>query len=64
MAERKLGAIFHKRTRAPNIIIIFLFSVVFFNILVELTRVVFELGKDGNNAAGRMISGQTRGDRW
>ena len=48
----KLGAVLRKRTRTPNLI--FIFSVVFY-ILVELTR-----GKDGNNTAGRMISGQTR----
>ena len=40
MGERKLGAVFRKRTRTRNLII--LFSVVFY-ILVELTRVVFDL---------------------
>ena len=40
MAERKLGTGLRKITRTPNFI--FIFSVVI-NILVELTRVVFNL---------------------
>ena len=37
-----------------------LFSVVF---NLKLTRLVFDVEKDGNITAGRMISGQTRGNR-
>ena len=40
MVKHELGAVLHKRTRTPNLI--FLISVVFY-ILVELTRVVFDL---------------------
>ena len=40
MAKHKMGGVLRKRTRTPNLI--FLFSVVF-NILVELTLVVFEV---------------------
>ena len=54
MAKLNLGAVFHKRTRTPNLIL---------NILVELTRVVFDLESMATDTAGRMISGQTKGDR-
>ena len=40
MVERILGAVLHTRARTPNLI--FLFSMVFY-ILVDLTRVVFDL---------------------
>ena len=51
--KAQIGAVLHKRTRTPNLI--FLFSVVI-NILVELTRAVFDLES--------MATKQLQDDMW